>query len=533
MQYSDVILFATYAGPPIIGAFIGYLTNRIAIRMLFRPLKAWHIFGLRVPMTPGVIPSKRAELAENMGEMVGEHLLTSTEIGTALSREPFQEHLHSLVDTRVQAVLKKELGPVSSFVPERFQSYFKVAVQTMKYRLGVGLGTFLASEKWQGQVHGFIIERLDAMGDKKINQLITPEARTTLYNVLESVVQNILASPDACSKLSAFIQRWLKAEADQGKTLKDQLPEQVLELLHAAIRKNTPALLEQLGRQLSEPFIRERIITGILGGVDHFIDSLGPMGAMARGMIDMDSLQSTVDVYLTDKEDDIIGWLQEPTLNDHLGGVLCKQLDAVLDRPLGDLLDQAGEGSVQGICDGLAEQVLAMFSAPGEGENSILQETIEGWCKQGELTFHALGDQIYGGEATGEIRELIARQSLDLLQSANIEKVLHILTDRAIDVLLERPVGTLHAVIPQGVQKAVTEYVVLTTNTMLLKEVPGLVGSLNISELVTEKVNSLDLLKLERLLLSIMEEQFKYINLFGALLGFLIGCINLLILRMV
>jgi uncharacterized membrane protein YheB (UPF0754 family) len=47
---------------------------------------------------------------------------------------------------------------------------------------------------------------------------------------------------------------------------------------------------------------------------------------------------------------------------------------------------------------------------------------------------------------------------------------------------------------------------------------------------VAEKVDSLDLLKLERLLLSIMEEQFKYINLFGALLGFLIGCANLVLL---
>ena len=38
---------------------------------------------------------------------------------------------------------------------------------------------------------------------------------------------------------------------------------------------------------------------------------------------------------------------------------------------------------------------------------------------------------------------------------------------------------------------------------------------------------SLDLLQLERLLLDIMAEQFRYISLFGALLGFLIGLVNL------
>jgi uncharacterized membrane protein YheB (UPF0754 family) len=64
---------------------------------------------------------------------------------------------------------------------------------------------------------------------------------------------------------------------------------------------------------------------------------------------------------------------------------------------------------------------------------------------------------------------------------------------------------------------------------MLAMEVPGLVGSLKIRQIVAEKINSLDLLRLERLLLSIMEEQFKYINLFGAILGFLIGCINIVV----
>jgi uncharacterized membrane protein YheB (UPF0754 family) len=58
------------------------------------------------------------------------------------------------------------------------------------------------------------------------------------------------------------------------------------------------------------------------------------------------------------------------------------------------------------------------------------------------------------------------------------------------------------------------------------------VESLNIKRVVTDKVDSLDLLQLERLLLSIMEEQFKYINMFGALLGFLIGLINLALVKL-
>ena len=53
---------AAWIAPPLVGAFIGYMTNYVAIRMLFRPLKPWRFLGLRVPMTPGVIPSRRHDL---------------------------------------------------------------------------------------------------------------------------------------------------------------------------------------------------------------------------------------------------------------------------------------------------------------------------------------------------------------------------------------------------------------------------------------------------------------------------------------
>ena len=93
---AEIYPYLVYAAPPLVGAFIGYLTNRVAIRMLFRPLRAWHIGRLKIPMTPGVIPSKRHELAANIGEMVGEHLLTGDEISRALQKECFQEHLQML-----------------------------------------------------------------------------------------------------------------------------------------------------------------------------------------------------------------------------------------------------------------------------------------------------------------------------------------------------------------------------------------------------------------------------------------------------
>ncbi|WP_028584907.1 DUF445 family protein [Desulfogranum mediterraneum] len=534
MQSADLIVIAGYAGPPLIGAFIGYLTNRVAIRMLFRPLKAWHLFGMRLPMTPGVIPAKRHLLAVNIGEMVGEHLLTSTEIGTALSREPFQNHLHSLVDQRLQGVLRKELGPVSSFVPERFQAYFKVAVTTLKYRLGVGISSFMAGEQWEQEIRGFLEARLAAAAGLQVNDLLAPESRTTLYRYFNRIIHHILVQPETAVQLAAMIRAWLVSSACQGKSLEQLLPRQTMEMVQGLIGEHTPALMRQFGYQLAEPTIRAKIIRGILSGVDHFIDSLGPVGAMARGFIDMDSLESTVESYLGEKEEDIIAWLQEPAMATQVAGVLSAQVQQLMETPLADLLARAGDEQVEELASLLAEQLLTMVRGDGPGETGsiLLEESIESWLDQGEITLDTLLARLQDQEDPAAFTETLVSEALRFFRPEGLERLLHILVGRATDMLLERPVGCLHAVIPQGVQQGITDYVVLTTNKMLLKEVPGLVGSLHINELVTQKVDSLDLLKLEQLLLSIMEEQFKYINLFGALLGFVIGCLNLVIMRL-
>ena len=65
----------TYIARPLIGAVIGYITNDIAIRMLFRPRRAKYIFGFRLPFTPGLIPKEKARIAASIGEAVSKNLM--------------------------------------------------------------------------------------------------------------------------------------------------------------------------------------------------------------------------------------------------------------------------------------------------------------------------------------------------------------------------------------------------------------------------------------------------------------------------
>ena len=52
-----------YIAAPLIGALIGYCTNYIAVKMLFRPRHEKYFFGHKVPLTPGAIPKGKTRLA--------------------------------------------------------------------------------------------------------------------------------------------------------------------------------------------------------------------------------------------------------------------------------------------------------------------------------------------------------------------------------------------------------------------------------------------------------------------------------------
>lgn len=66
---------ASYIIAPLLGGVIGYITNDIAIRMLFRPHKAKYIMGVHIPFTPGIIPKEKGRIADAIGGVISENLM--------------------------------------------------------------------------------------------------------------------------------------------------------------------------------------------------------------------------------------------------------------------------------------------------------------------------------------------------------------------------------------------------------------------------------------------------------------------------
>lgn len=84
-----------YIVQPLVGAIIGAFTNYIAIKMLFRPYNEKHIFGKRIPFTPGIIPKRKSRIAKAIGTAISENIVTTQDIQKSLCQ---QELVQSLTD---------------------------------------------------------------------------------------------------------------------------------------------------------------------------------------------------------------------------------------------------------------------------------------------------------------------------------------------------------------------------------------------------------------------------------------------------
>jgi uncharacterized membrane protein YheB (UPF0754 family) len=93
----------------VVGAFIGGLTNLIAIKMLFRPFNTLYIGKFRVPFTPGLIPKRRHQLAVQLGETVTKHLLTAEGVQGKINDSAFREEIVDWVQSEVKRFLQSEI----------------------------------------------------------------------------------------------------------------------------------------------------------------------------------------------------------------------------------------------------------------------------------------------------------------------------------------------------------------------------------------------------------------------------------------
>ncbi|CAG1066137.1 hypothetical protein BAC1_01741 [uncultured bacterium] len=159
--------------PPLTGAVIGWLTNYVAIKLLFRPHVPFSLLGYQVQ---GVIPKRRKEIARSMARTIEKELLSSDDLAKALSGLEWEKEIEKTVEEAVEHRFSSRFLklPVVGLVSESLKSQVKyVLTKEIITHLDRKKETLAARVKDSIDVQELLVNRIDKLDLKRFERLLT------------------------------------------------------------------------------------------------------------------------------------------------------------------------------------------------------------------------------------------------------------------------------------------------------------------------------------------------------------------------
>jgi uncharacterized membrane protein YheB (UPF0754 family) len=264
----------------VIGALIGGVTNSLAIKMLFRPYKAYYIGRFKVPFTPGLIPKRREELAQQLGNMVVDHLITPESLQKKIMNDDFQRDVTEWLQEESAPVFRSDKTvnewleilhiPVSSDVLNRWLKEWvedKVTRSKMEYsskRVEEAL-----PEKWQEKIEDAIPKLVDMIAGRAESYFTSPEGKAKVKIMIDDFLKErgrlgnmlgmFLGNTSIADKVQPEIVKFIKHEGTQ-------------EILHNLLRKEWGKLklmqVDEVIDKLPEEDIMSQLHTSLIRIVD-------------------------------------------------------------------------------------------------------------------------------------------------------------------------------------------------------------------------------------------------------------------------
>jgi uncharacterized membrane protein YheB (UPF0754 family) len=122
---------------PAVGALVGWFTNWLAIRMLFRPRRPVNILGITLQ---GVIPRRHADLAHRVAETVENSLLTQQDLEQAMTGVQWEDEIRALI---ARILDEKGPGTVIGKIPGLAQAWSNVIIPSLQEVLGKEINRFI------------------------------------------------------------------------------------------------------------------------------------------------------------------------------------------------------------------------------------------------------------------------------------------------------------------------------------------------------------------------------------------------------
>lgn len=131
---------------PVVGALIGYFTNWLAIKMVFRPHTEKRVFGVKVPFTPGLIAVERDRITEQIGYVVSNHLLTDDDLKDKILELDFDFLINKTIQNIVDDLNNSNLT-IEEFLKSILKDDFDENVDQFKKLINANISNSIKRDK--------------------------------------------------------------------------------------------------------------------------------------------------------------------------------------------------------------------------------------------------------------------------------------------------------------------------------------------------------------------------------------------------
>ena len=159
---------------PILAALIGWITNYLAIKMLFHPHQPKKILGLTFQ---GVFPKRQAQIAEKLGDLVANELFSMQDVAQKIEDLSTQPEVLEEVGKRIEKTIRGKL--ISAFpmlsmflsddMIEKVTNLFKGELEDFLRVSAQGLAVKMEESV---DIQALVREKVQAFSSNKIEELL-------------------------------------------------------------------------------------------------------------------------------------------------------------------------------------------------------------------------------------------------------------------------------------------------------------------------------------------------------------------------
>ena len=285
---------------PIVGSLIGYCTNYIAVKMLFRPLNPIKIGNFTLPFTPGIIPKGKKRLAKALGEAVGTTLLTEEDFKNTLLSEKMINGISSRFIALINSEIKNK--PINEIllkyidnnkldtINNNLADLLTDKIMTNLSSLNVGQliadqGAVAIKEKVQGSflammVNDKLINSLTTLLSEKINNYISENGHEIITPLMIKEINNLESQNS-----EYFIDKFNLSDNDIETMIKEIYTSLIKDSANSIIKNmNVSEIVENKVNQMDTLEI-ENLVMSVMKKELNAVVNLGALIGLILGII--------------------------------------------------------------------------------------------------------------------------------------------------------------------------------------------------------------------------------------------------------